>query len=296
VVVTLTESATESEVKTLETAENTAAALAGLLSLLPPPAQVAFPVIAAYLAADSGVLTLVDQGNGVYLTLPWPAIWYSYYWLIVPTPVPVTSSVDPTKTIMVRLSTGNDFGPGPQANQDWSHGLCYGSRGTFFADVDGDGRAECILVNDDSIWVRRSTGSDFGPGPQASQDWSQGPCYGSRGTFFADVDGDGKADCILVNDQGIWVRLSTGSTFRPNVDWSQGPCYGSRGTFFADVNGDGKADCILVNNNTITVRPSTGSGFGPNQDWSHGPCYGNKATFFANVAGGSKAAIVIVNG
>jgi hypothetical protein len=108
----------------------------------------------------------------------------------------------PAFTITVRRSTGKDFGPGAQADEDWSHGPCIGSRGTFFADVNGDGKAEVILVNDDTVTVRRSTGKDFGPGPQANEDWSHGPCFGSRGTFFADVDGDGRADAISLTTVG----------------------------------------------------------------------------------------------
>ena len=49
-----------------------------------------------------------------------------------------------------RLATG--FGP----NEDWTHGAYFGSRGTFFADVTGDGRADAIVVNDDTVTVRRS--------------------------------------------------------------------------------------------------------------------------------------------
>lgn len=154
-------------------------------------------------------------------------------------------------TITVRRNTGSDFGPGPQANEDWSHGPCYGSVGTFFADVDGDGRADCILVNSDTVTVRRSTGSDFGPGPQANEDWTHGPCYGSIGTFFADVDGDGKADIILVNSDTVTVRRSTGSDFGPgpqaNEDWTHGPYFGNKGNFFVDVTGDGRADAIVDN-------------------------------------------------
>jgi len=207
-------------------------------------------------------------------------------------------------TICVRRSTGNDFGLNISANEDWSHGPCYGARGTYFADVDGDGKAECILVNDDTICVRRSTGSDFGPGISANEDWSHGPCYGARGTYFADVDGDGRADCILVNNDTICVRRSTGSDFGPgisaNEDWTHGASFGSLGTYFADVTGNGKADLILVNPNTICVRRSTGSDFGPgisaNEDWSHGAYYGNKGTFFSNVTGGKIAHAIVVNG
>ena len=103
-------------------------------------------------------------------------------------------------TITVRRSTGNDFGPGYQANEDWSHGPCYGSRGTFFADVDGDGKPDCILVGDNTITVRRSTGHDFGASWQlANEDWTHGPYCGNKGTMFADVTGDRKADAIVVN-------------------------------------------------------------------------------------------------
>jgi len=206
-------------------------------------------------------------------------------------------------TICVRRSTGNDFGAGMSANEDWSHGPCFGTRGTYFADVDGDGKAECILVNDDTICVRRSTGSDFGPGISANEDWSHGPCFGTRGTFFADVDGDGRADCILVNNDTICVRRSTGSDFGPgpgaNEDWTHGASFGSLGTYFADVTGDGKADLILVNPNTISVRRSTGSDFGPgpgaNEDWTHGASFGSLGTYFADVTGNGKADLILVN-
>src|SRR5947209_11882705 len=83
----------------------------------------------------------------------------------------------------------------PIAYEDWTGNPYYGSRGTFFADVDGDGRADAIVVNDDRITVRRSTGTGFG----GYEDWTGNPYYGTRGTFFADVDSDGKSDAIVVN-------------------------------------------------------------------------------------------------
>jgi hypothetical protein len=48
----------------------------------------------------------------------------------------------------------------------------------------------------DHVTVRRSTGNGFGP----NEGWTGGPYYGSRGIFFADVDGDGRADAIVVNE------------------------------------------------------------------------------------------------
>jgi hypothetical protein len=141
------------------------------------------------------------------------------------------------------------------------------------------------------VTVRRSNGVLF----LNNESWTSNPYYGTRGTFFADVTGDGKADAIVVNDYTVTVRRSTGSGFGPNEDWTHSPYYGSRGTYFADVDGDGKADAIVVNDNTVTVRRSTGSGFGPNEDWTHGPYYGSRGTYFADVDGDGKADAIVVN-
>jgi hypothetical protein len=267
----------EADTKTLENSEDLVSAVGGMLGLgtvgvivvapfLAPVAGIVARVslvVAAYLQLNKAIVENVDQGYGVSLTLPWAAIWLDHYWLIIPTSNPPTGDGSINRgTITVRRSTGHDFGPSSAANEDWTHGPCYGSRGTFFADVDGDGKAECILVNDNTITVRRSTGHDFGPSSAANEDWSHGPCYGNLGTFFADVDGDRKADCVIVNGAGvpsipiltigtITVRRSTGHDFGPsssaNEDWTHGPYFGNKGTFFVDVTGDGKADAIVVN-------------------------------------------------
>jgi hypothetical protein len=50
--------------------------------------------------------------------------------------------------------------------------------------------------------VRRSTGTDF----SGNEAWAQPTFWGNRGTYFADLTGDGKADAIAINDDSIWVR------------------------------------------------------------------------------------------
>ena len=117
--------------------------------------------------------------------------------------------------------------------EDWGQGVHYGTRGTHFADVTGDGRADSIAVDNDGVIVRRSTGAGFA---QASN-WTGGPYYAGRGNYFADVTGDGRADAIVVSGSGVTVRRSTGGSFSGNEAWS-GPYYGDRGTYFADVTGD----------------------------------------------------------
>ncbi len=146
------------------------------------------PFIEPYLYVNIDIAYRVDRGNGIYLTLPWPAIWWGQWWLVIPTPVPGL-----TGAVTVRRSNGNLFIP----NQDWTHEAYFGTRGTFFADVTGDGKADAIVVNNDTITVRRSDGTKFLP----NEGWTHGPYYGNYGTFFADVDGDGKADAIVSNAQ-----------------------------------------------------------------------------------------------
>ena len=131
--------------------------------------------------------------NGRGLRVPAENVTSSDGWIVVE-----LVSIDfPGKRGQVRIWTP-PYGP----NEAWTHEPYYGSRGTFFADVTGDGRADAIVINDDKIVVRRNNGNGFGP----NEAWTQGPYFGSRGTFFADVAGDRRAGAIVVNDDKIVIR------------------------------------------------------------------------------------------
>jgi len=78
-------------------------------------------------------------------------------------------------------------------------------RSNFFADVNGDGRADAIVVNPNGVWVRIT---DPNGHMLATRNWTGGGFWGWKGTHFADVNGDGKADLIAVDDAGIAVRVS----------------------------------------------------------------------------------------
>jgi surface antigen len=96
-----------------------------------------------------------------------------------------------------------------------------------------------------------------------------------RGTFSADVNGDGKTDLVAVDEKATFVMLSTGSGFSAPAQWSSVPFYGTRGTFTGDVNGDGKTDLVAVNDSATFVMLSTGSGFSAPAQWSSVPFYGS---------------------
>jgi hypothetical protein len=52
------------------------------------PAALVSAAISAYFGAQAWLIREVDRGNGVYLTVPWPAIFWGQWWLIIPTTRP----------------------------------------------------------------------------------------------------------------------------------------------------------------------------------------------------------------
>lgn len=125
--------------------------------------------------------------------------------------------------------------------------------------------------------------------------WTDEAYYGSKGTYLADVTGDGRADAIVVNDGGITVRRSQNGAFASNESWTGSAFFGEKSTHFADVTGDGKADCIAVNLMGISVAISTGNAFAPAITWYNGQISDTKGAYFADVTGDGKADAISVS-
>ena len=158
-------------------------------------------------------------------------------------------------------------------------------RPNYFADVNGDGRADAIVVNPNGIFVRITDAS--GKMPASSQAlWTPSPFWGWRGTYFADVDGDKRADAIAVDSRGVAVMRSTGTKFE-NMKFWDGPYWGEQGTYFADVSGDGRADAIVVNNDQrVFVAVSDGQKFVRDKYWlMKAPNDREHKNYFADVTG-----------
>ena len=100
----------------------------------------------------------------------------------------------------------------------------------------------------------QALGSSFG----AAVKWSDGVCH--KGCYFADVTGDGKADFIAHDNDGINVVPSSGSGFGPQYsNWTGAPVDCDNACYFSDATGDGKADFIAYDNDGIYILPSIGS-------------------------------------
>jgi hypothetical protein len=116
--------------------------------------------------------------------------------------------------------------------------------------------------------------------------------------FFADVTGDGRADGIVVNRDGVWVRTTDSSGLMPASsasNWTGGALWGWKGTHFVDVTGDKKADLVVVDDAGVAVGVSDGTRFAALTFWTSVPYWGQRGTYFADVTGDGRADAVIVN-
>ena len=124
---------------------------------------------------------------------------------------------------LLRIQTENDFGTVVIDNQ------------VISVEQAQNSMADAIVSNDDGVYIRRSDGSQFLP----TEKWTDIGYLGTKGTWFADVTGDGKADAIVSNDEGVYkgvyVRRSDGSQFLPTEKWTDIAYWGTEGTWFADV-------------------------------------------------------------
>jgi hypothetical protein len=123
----------------------------------------------------------------------------------------------------------------------------------YFADVDGDGKADWIRVSrtTNEAWVALGTGNgNF-------QFWSKyTQAVGAANNynhFFADLDGDGKADWIQIsrttNTSSIGFSTGNGNFQFWTKNLAQ---FGAAAwdSYFVDIDGDGKADWLAVDRST----------------------------------------------
>jgi len=68
-------------------AADPAVAVGAFVAAVPGPQTLVIGVIVAYIGAQRALITAVNRGNGVYLTVPWTAVAVGGWWLVIPTPV-----------------------------------------------------------------------------------------------------------------------------------------------------------------------------------------------------------------
>ena len=161
----------------------------------------------------------------------------------------------------------NDFG----YDQGWR--IDKGIR--VLADVDGDGMADVVGFGNKGVNVALSTGTGFEPARLwvSNFGYDQGWINTKGLRFMSDVDGDGKADIVGFGNNGVYIGISTGTSFGDaplwvnNFGYNQGWRNDKSLRYMSDVDGDGKADIVGFGNGGVYVGISTGSGFGNAPLW-----------------------------
>jgi hypothetical protein len=129
----------------------------------------------------------------------------------------------------------------------------YGSGGPYarsvaLGDVNGDGKPDLLIANDNSVGVLLGNGDGTF---QSALAYGAGG-WGARSVTVRDVNGDGKPDLLVArrtasSNSTVGVLLGNGDgTFQPAVTYNSGG-YQSFSVAVGDVNGDGKPDLVTAN-------------------------------------------------
>lgn len=147
-----------------------------------------------------------------------------------------------------------------------------------FTDMDGDGKADYVIVGPDTGGVigfvnKGAAAVTDASGWSTAVEWAGGAAPGST-VRLADINGDGKPDYLLVDPTtgATTAYLNNGTDLAGAGGWiPEGQIAGGLGTGanvrFADMNGDGYADYVLVDPGTGALLVALNNGTdvaGPN--------------------------------
>ncbi|WP_181143771.1 FG-GAP-like repeat-containing protein [Streptomyces cinnamoneus] len=141
-----------------------------------------------------------------------------------------------------------------------------------FADINADGKADYLVVEDNgSVHAYVNNGGDTNGGWINRGVIATGTGAAGHKVRFADINADGKADYLVVEDNGsvhAWINKSSGT----KDDWQDrgviptGTGAPGHKVRFADINADGKADYLVVEDNG-SVHAWINKSSGTKDDW-----------------------------
>jgi hypothetical protein len=154
----------------------------------------------------------------------------------------------------------------------WSSYFCVWGQMCSLADMDGDGAADAVAIDQaapGNVWVGpsdKSSGFNGGSGGVLWNPATNWPgCAPGQSCLAGDVNGDGEGDVVTFENPGrVYVNFATGDPFKywPGTHieqkWLFSDAFGyAPGTnLIADVNGDGVSDVIALTQTASDQRVS----------------------------------------
>ncbi|QKV73817.1 FG-GAP-like repeat-containing protein [Amycolatopsis sp. Hca4] len=173
----------------------------------------------------------------------------------------------------------------------------------MLADLDGDGRAELLAIHPNGDVHAWHNDGGFGGNPWNPADIVVATDMRPGRTYFADLDGDHKADIVSLWDNGEGHAWHNVRGFSP-MPWEGASIVVTTGIVdpqglkFADLDGDGRAEAMSVDANGDVRAWRNARGFAP-MPWEGGSIVVGAdmkpaTTFFADLDGDGKADIISV--
>ncbi|MFG2143416.1 FG-GAP-like repeat-containing protein [Streptomyces sp. NPDC048696] len=161
-------------------------------------------------------------------------------------------SVDSKGSVAVRLNRGGDGRGGWKELGRVLHGVTADPARLRFADFDGDGRADAIVLDaSGAVRVYLNRGGDGHGGWKPLGKVTAGTTADASHVVFADFDGDGRADYVTLGATGeVRVRLNRGGDGHGGwLDWGRvatGVTSDASRVRFADLDDDGRPDYSVI--------------------------------------------------
>ncbi|WP_327364892.1 C40 family peptidase [Streptomyces sp. NBC_01296] len=129
-------------------------------------------------------------------------------------------------TIATHLGSGTSFGANLPLSSGWQNYLSQPGQGRLsFPDINGDGKADLVIQGTDgTIATHLGSGTSFGANLPLSSGWQNYLSQPGQGRlYYADINGDGKADLIIQGTDGtVATHLGSGTSFGANLPLSSG--------------------------------------------------------------------------
>jgi hypothetical protein len=137
--------------------------------------------------------------------------------------------------------------------------VSHGTDGVALGDLNGDGKLDLAVTDDDGVSVLLNTGNGTFASPVTCYPWVSSSSTGK--VTVGDVNGDGRPDLVITDiDRGlVSVLLNTGDgTFAAPDHHDVGETPGA--AVVRDLDGDGMPDLAVTSKGGVAVLLNTGNG------------------------------------